>query len=105
VFGLDSRTLFAIAQTAGYGLAKPFAAKYVSAASPSQRNRMVMQVSVAAAGFMGGGIAIFNGSILLQALCVFPSAFVSSALYGLLMTYVEGRHSSDVVAAVLYVGA
>ena len=99
---VDLQTAFAMSQTVAFFAAKPFAIVFI--ASPRFYRARVAWLClfyVLAAACMGGGLALFHGRGLAQALCVGLSAFAASFIYGGLLTFLEGRRQTEAMLAAL----
>jgi len=104
VFGtaLDLRVSFSIAFTLGFGLAKlPSLALVTSPFFFAIRLQVLLVVLIGSAAIEGGGVWAFEGTPSLQVACVFLSSLLSSCIYGALITYVEGRETTEVVLALI----
>eukprot|EP00947_MAST-08B_sp_MAST-8B-sp1_P001064 g1064.t1 len=98
---IDRQTALAVAQAGGYFLAK-FPAVYLMSSPRFFRNRAfaLIALNVLAAAFMGVGFWALDSSGLAQAVVAGGlSALPSSAVYGGLVTYLEGRAHTELMLA------
>jgi Family of unknown function (DUF5690) len=95
---LSLKTLMALAQILGYLLAKFPAIRVVTAFDRSKRVWLLPVLCASGVLFVPGGFGVLAGvSPWLQVLSVFVGALPGSWLWGVLMTYTEGRRSTEVL--------
>ncbi|KAL1530866.1 hypothetical protein AB1Y20_001760 [Prymnesium parvum] len=99
---LDLHACFSLAFILGFGAAKAPAMSF--AASHfffSHRLACILALLVASMLIEGGGIVLFAAQPPLQVVAVFLSSFLSSLLFGLIVTYLEGRQATERMLAVM----
>eukprot|EP00588_Corethron_pennatum_P003838 CAMPEP_0194288154 /NCGR_PEP_ID=MMETSP0169-20130528/36230_1 /TAXON_ID=218684 /ORGANISM="Corethron pennatum, Strain L29A3" /LENGTH=513 /DNA_ID=CAMNT_0039035069 /DNA_START=80 /DNA_END=1621 /DNA_ORIENTATION=- len=98
---LDTQVCLSLAFVLGFGCAKPLAMGFVT--SPSffrWRLEYILGLMAGSALVEGFGTLLFRDSGAAIALCVFVSSFLSSFLFGAMVTYLEGRRATETLLAV-----
>eukprot|EP00656_Telonema_subtile_P009546 TRINITY_DN14497_c0_g1_i1.p1 TRINITY_DN14497_c0_g1~~TRINITY_DN14497_c0_g1_i1.p1 ORF type:complete len:472 (+),score=112.89 TRINITY_DN14497_c0_g1_i1:112-1527(+) len=99
---LDLQACFSMAFTLGFGAAKiPAVSAMSSQYFFSHRLRCCLGLFIFTMLTMGVGVYAFQDIPGLQVAAVFVSSFFSSWIYGGLVTYIEGRESTELLLAVL----
>jgi hypothetical protein len=91
---------FSLAMMSGFGAAKIPASSFVTSQFFFRhRFKCLLLVYWSSMIFEGGGIYFFDTPYM-QVLCVFISSFISSTLFGMHLTYLEGRAKTEALMAV-----
>ncbi len=102
---LDLQSCFSLAFTLGFGAAKLPAMRLVS--SPAfyrARLSLIFALQLASMLAVGAGVACFARRPQLLVACVFVSSFLSSFLFGAILTYLEGRETTELLLAITQAG-
>jgi hypothetical protein len=96
---LDLQACISLAFLLGFGLAKPFAASVASSALFFRhRLRVLLTMLTASCFIMGlGNLSVAPGG---KVAAVFFSSFCSSWIYGMMITYLEGRRATEAMLAI-----
>jgi sugar phosphate permease len=97
---LDLQACFSLAFIVGFGAAKPPATSFAS--SPFFfRHRLRVLLLLLTASMLIEGIGLLASTPAVQVLAVFVSSFFSSFIYGLELTYLEGRRATELCLAIV----
>ncbi|MDB4901129.1 MAG: hypothetical protein JWQ63_410 [Mucilaginibacter sp.] len=97
-FYVDYKVWLVIAQVIGYTLSKFYGIKFISELKPNQRAKSIFGL-IAAAWFALLLFAIIPAPY--NIICLFINGFPLGMIWGLVFSYLEGRKSTEFMAAVL----
>ena len=98
---LDLQMCFSLAFIIGFGVAK-FPAAAVASSPFFFRHRLPVLLSIITLSMLVEGVGLLFDSLPgLQILAVFMSSFLSSWIYGMELTYLEGRRQTERMLAVI----
>ena len=93
---LDTKILFIFSQVIGYTLSKFLGIKFVSESSYHERSRLILLfISVSWLALLAFALA----PPPLQAVCLFFNGLPLGMIWGLVFSFLEGRHATEVLAA------
>ncbi len=99
-FGLDYKVLLVIAQVFGYMLSKFYGIKFISSLNPASRFfSILMLIGFAWLSLLGFAIVPAPFNIIF----LFLNGFPLGMIWGLIFSYLEGRRSTEFMAAILSV--
>ncbi len=99
-FGLDYKTTFVVAQVLGYTLSKFWGIPFVSGLEQKKRNiTLLLLAGIALLGLLGFGLL----PIAFKPLAIFINGLPLGLIWGIVFSYLEGRHYTEFVGAFLSV--
>ena len=99
---IDRQTAMALAQSLGYLFSKFPAISLMSSAAFFRHRQLVLcSLYLLTASTVGLGFALFDGSPILQSVSVGISSVFAGMIYGGMLSYAEGRGSTELVVASL----
>ena len=99
---IDRQTALALAQSLGYLSSKFIAIPFMSSAMFFARKQFYLScLYILTASIVGVGFAVFDSSPILQALSVGLSSICAGMIYGGMVSYAEGRGSTEIIVASL----
>ncbi|HEY6725694.1 MAG TPA: DUF5690 family protein [Polyangiaceae bacterium] len=97
-FGLDLKTLFVVSQVLGYTLSKYLGIKWVSEVTRARRVYLLIGLIAAAELALLGFALLPRGG---KVVAIFMNGLPLGMIWGLVVRYLEGRRSSDVLLSAL----
>lgn len=97
-FGLDLKTLFVVSQVLGYTLSKYLGIKWVSEVTRARRVALLIGlIAVAELALFGFALLPRSGKVI----AIFVNGLPLGMIWGLVVRYLEGRRSSEVLLSAL----